>query len=204
MGYTGGLSPVGAKRRFDVEPGETKRMKIDVKSRHYELLIVILFFSSFLCFLFGQWIVGILLAGLGLFSIWKQEKVLKARKRIYSKVSYAGFWVRFGSLTVDVGINFLGLMILFSIFGTVIFNYFQSALLDLLSVFVPIYMLKRWGQSPGKMVMGIKVVKTDFSKLTWLEIFLRQILDVFWCFWDSLKGTSKNSSLGLARTFRSA
>ncbi len=92
---------------------------------------------------------------------------------------YAGFWVRLGSLIVDAGIYSLFLILMHLFFHEDASMPLVSSGFQLGKMAVILYMVKRWGQSPGKMVFGIKIVKTDLTALGWKEVFLRDWNGIF-------------------------
>ncbi len=99
-------------------------------------------------------------------------------------LEYAGFWIRFGAALIDV--IFLAL-ILFIIRYDIIIKFMLSKLP--LTPYIVISALLVWiihiayfvifwawrGQTPGKMITGIKIIRTDSSPLTW-QYALRRYL----------------------------
>lgn len=88
---------------------------------------------------------------------------------------YAGFWLRLGSLLLDL------LILLPMIFLTLYINslsknvFYFTILPNLLFHFwYSIYLVKKYGGTPGKIIAGIKVLKTDGTDVTWREAILRQ------------------------------
>jgi uncharacterized RDD family membrane protein YckC len=91
-------------------------------------------------------------------------------------LEYAGFWIRFGAALIDI--IFLAL-ILFIVRYDIIIKSLSSRLpptpyVAILALFVWIihivYFVVFWawrGQTPGKMITGIKIIRTDSSPLTW-------------------------------------
>jgi uncharacterized RDD family membrane protein YckC len=79
-------------------------------------------------------------------------------------LEYAGFWIRLGAGVID-------LLILGSVSG--IIAYFFPALIVWVTSGVAIsivYWLGFWvwrGQTPGKMAVGVKVIRTDSSPVKW-------------------------------------
>jgi uncharacterized RDD family membrane protein YckC len=79
-------------------------------------------------------------------------------------LEYAGFWLRLGAGVID-------LLILGSVSG--IIAYFFPALIVWVTSGVAIsivYWLGFWvwrGQTPGKMAVGVKVIRTDSSPVKW-------------------------------------
>jgi uncharacterized RDD family membrane protein YckC len=79
-------------------------------------------------------------------------------------LEYAGFWIRLGAGVID-------LLILGSVSGVI--AYFFPALIVWVTSGVAIsivYWLGFWvwrGQTPGKMAVGVKVIRTDSSPVKW-------------------------------------
>ncbi len=87
---------------------------------------------------------------------------------------YAGFWKRLGSLLLDglIVLPFTGLMLFinnieyhyyyFTMIPTLIFTYWYF-----------VYLVQLNGGTPGKIIVGIKIVKSDGEKVTLKEALLR-------------------------------
>lgn len=97
-------------------------------------------------------------------------------------IEFAGFWIRLGAFVIDVII--LGLLVCmipyilgaFALSSPAIFvpNFFL-ALIWLAEI---IYFVGFWewrGQTPGKMVVGIRVIRTDGSSLTLSRALVRYV-----------------------------
>lgn len=97
---------------------------------------------------------------------------------------YAGFWVRLGSMLLD-GIIMLPLIFIFIyINGLSINMYFYTIIPNLLfGVWYNIYLPKKYGGTPGKLIAGIKIIKIDGKSIGWREAILRHsvllVLSVF-------------------------
>lgn len=90
---------------------------------------------------------------------------------------YAGFWIRLGSLLLDflimVPVIFLTLYLnglsknayYFTFLPSLVFHFWYS-----------IYLVKKHGGTPGKLIAGIKILKTNGEDVTWKESILRQIV----------------------------
>lgn len=99
----------------------------------------------------------------------------------------AGFWMRFWAYTVDLIIVWsvngillsplkflndgapidIGLWTLAGVLGTVVlYLYF-------------VVMTKFYGQTIGKMIFGLKVVRKDFDPLTWSDLLFREVVGRF-------------------------
>ena len=102
---------------------------------------------------------------------------------------YVGFWTRFWAYTIDLLVLYAisGILIkpIFRVVGIDISNpsfllfspYKVAALLLLLLYFA--LMTKVFGQTVGKMIMGIKVVAKNGAPLTWGTILFREVFGRF-------------------------
>nr|WP_225435347.1 RDD family protein [Bacillus aerolatus] len=99
-----------------------------------------------------------------------------------SVLHYAGFWMRFWAYLLD-------LIVIGSISRLLVYPLFRAAELDTTSgelfsainiaaaaVFYLYFILmtKRWGQTIGKMVFGLKVISLKSSDLSWQAILFRE------------------------------
>lgn len=109
-----------------------------------------------------------------------------ARKPPEYALEYAGFWVRLGASIVDGVILYaicgLFLALLFGINGD-----FLSILYALAAA--PVFWAMAWllqavyftgfwvwrGQTPGKMLMGVKVIRTDSAPVDWQHALMRYL-----------------------------
>jgi uncharacterized RDD family membrane protein YckC len=140
-----------------------------------------IFFLSSVLFLTSFWYFGLTLVGIGLGIALRQEKIFQSYPGD-SKITYGGFWIRLCSLLIDSAFSFIVFIPLFFAANKIFFMQSINTLSMTLVLLVELYMMKRWGQSPGKMIMGLKVVKTDFKDIGWKEILLRyffQTLNIF-------------------------
>lgn len=94
-------------------------------------------------------------------------------------LEYAGFWIRLGASIIDLIILSI---ILYAIFKLIIFMVPSSIFIIIFS-FVAwlieiVYVVAFWvwrGQTPGKMITGIKIIRTDSSPIDWQYSLLRYI-----------------------------
>lgn len=109
-------------------------------------------------------------------------------------LEYAGFWIRLGAGVIDLLVLILiGGIILF-VSGSPAFL-FIGELIFSFSYFVGFWIWR--GQTPGKMAVGIKIIRTDSSPITWRYALLRcagyivSVMTVFigfiWIAFDSHK-----------------
>ena len=107
---------------------------------------------------------------------------------------YGGFWHRFSALSIDIIILYIFTMILFLIGNLIVPLHYDSMYLTntpsafIYAVFFPyygmsvlvnaayfIYFYGTTGQTPGKKLLGLKVVRTDGKPMTLGIAFLRWV-----------------------------
>lgn len=89
---------------------------------------------------------------------------------------YAGFWPRSGSLLLDFAI-------LFPLSGLVLWGEHYYRLFDvyyllpgvLFGLFYYVYLVKRFGGTPGKLIMSIRIRKLDGGPVGYREAFIRYL-----------------------------
>src|SRR5437899_7752381 len=87
---------------------------------------------------------------------------------------YAGFWRRFGALWLDfiVLLPLTGL----TLWGSEHYRLFYPIYFVpgvIFGLFYSVYLVKRYGGTPGKLIMGIRITKVDGIPVTYREAFLR-------------------------------
>ena len=102
---------------------------------------------------------------------------MKKKPEEYS-LEYAGFWIRLGAAVVD-------LVILIFILSVVLYvcSRFTVAIPFTFKIIMPVSVIisiaysvifSAWrGQTPGKIITGIKVIRTDSSLISWQYALLR-------------------------------
>lgn len=91
-------------------------------------------------------------------------------------MSYAGFWQRFGAFWLDF-IAYIPVII----FSVWLMGKTQAALTIWLlpgaaiGVWFSVYLVKRYGGTPGKLMMGLRIVRVDGSTVGYKEAFLRYL-----------------------------
>ena len=90
---------------------------------------------------------------------------------------YAGFGSRFASLLLDA------LILLPVIFAILYFNsaalnmYFYTIIPSFIfNMWYHIYLPKKYGGTPGKLIMGLQILKLDVYEIGWKEAFLRHLI----------------------------
>lgn len=97
----------------------------------------------------------------------------------YSKHRYAGFWMRFWAFLADLLVVFSINSILLTPFpDTMLFDLWSAqALLRGITFFVYFLMMtKLTSQTLGKMIFGLKVVRTDGKPLQWSDLLFREVI----------------------------
>lgn len=95
---------------------------------------------------------------------------------------YAGFWSRFASLLLDF-IILLPVTALV-IWGSSVFRLFDLYYLipgTVFGLFYSIYLVRRFGGTPGKLIVGIRIRKLDGEPVGYREAFLRYSVDFIFC-----------------------
>ncbi|ERI05311.1 RDD family protein [Aneurinibacillus aneurinilyticus] len=87
---------------------------------------------------------------------------------------YAGFWIRFVAAFID-GILLMAVLYLLGLSSKAPFSseWFIQNILGLLYYIV---LTGVWGQTLGKMIIGVKVVRTDGSTAGWGTVILRETI----------------------------
>jgi uncharacterized RDD family membrane protein YckC len=97
------------------------------------------------------------------------ESGLEKKPREFA-LEYAGFWIRLGAGVID-------LLILGFIAGTIAYFFPAPAIWVTSGVAISVaYWLGFWvwrGQTPGKIAVGIKIIRTDSSPIKWQCVMWR-------------------------------
>ncbi|RVT72757.1 RDD family protein [Flavobacterium sufflavum] len=87
---------------------------------------------------------------------------------------YAGFWVRLGSMLLDGIIMLPIIFIILYVNGLSVNMYFYTIIPNLLfGIWYNIYLPKKYGGTPGKLIAGIKIIKMNGKPIGWKEAILR-------------------------------
>ena len=116
---------------------------------------------------------------------------------------YAGFWLRFGALVLDV-IIMSPLIILYIFINGQSKNacYFTFVVMLLISIGYNVYLVKKIGGTPGKLATRIKIIRTDGKDIGWKEAFLRYSVDLAFVIFIGII-TIKSNSLADDEMFKS-
>jgi len=92
---------------------------------------------------------------------------------------YSGFWSRLGANLLD-GLIILPVSLVFIFINSInMYAYFLTIIPDLIFIFwYNIYLPKRYGGTPGKLIAGLKIVKLDSSSIGWKESVLRYSVNI--------------------------
>lgn len=92
---------------------------------------------------------------------------------------YAGFWLRLGAMLLDV----LILLPVWGLVGYINYQYVDSYYYTLvpsllISFWYGVYLVKRYGGTPGKLLLGITILRIDGNDVTWREAMLRELVTI--------------------------
>lgn len=94
---------------------------------------------------------------------------------------YAGFGSRLGSLLIDTLIYWPFILLIEYINGLSRTNYYFTFLISLSFLFFyHIYCVKKWGGTPGKLIMNIKILKINGKPVEWEQAILRHIVSIIY------------------------
>ena len=96
-----------------------------------------------------------------------------------SAIKYAGFGVRFSAGLIDT-LMLLPIMFLLMYLESLSKTMYYTMIIPNMALFLwfNIYLVKKYGGTPGKIIMKIKIVKTDASDITYKEAFLRSLIAI--------------------------
>lgn len=91
---------------------------------------------------------------------------------------YAGFGVRLGSILLDFVLLIpIALLTVYLNGLNLSFRYFTPLLSFAFSFFYSIYLVRRYGGTPGKLLLGIRIIKISGDDVTWKEAILRELVN---------------------------
>lgn len=94
---------------------------------------------------------------------------------------YAGFWSRLGSMLLDFIISVPFILLIEYINGLSRLNYYFTFILSLSFIFFyHVYCVKRWGGTPGKLIVNIKILRINGRPVDWEQAFLRYIISIIY------------------------
>ena len=96
-------------------------------------------------------------------------------------MQYAGFWRRFGASLIDILILMpIGLFVLWGEAQSRLFQLYYVIPELLFGFWFHVYLVKRYGGTPGKLWLNIKIAKLDGSDIGYKESMLRySVLFIF-------------------------
>jgi uncharacterized RDD family membrane protein YckC len=87
---------------------------------------------------------------------------------------YAGFWIRLGAMLIDFFINIpVVLLVMYLNSLGKEYNYYTILFNLVFSLFYFVYLPERYGGTPGKLGLGLKIIREDGQPIKWKEAFLR-------------------------------
>src|SRR4051812_43822442 len=101
------------------------------------------------------------------------------------QTKYAGFWLRFCSMLLD-GLILSPLLLLIMLNTSRLLMIAIVTLSFCLNVFYEVYLVQRFGGTPGKLILRLRIVKTDGSPATYRQALLRASPDMIFSFLGSI------------------
>ena len=93
---------------------------------------------------------------------------------------YAGFWIRIAAKILDFIVLLPVIGLLLYIDGLSKSAYFYAVVPNLLfGIWFEVYLVKRYGGTPGKLMMGIKIIKNDGADVDWAAACYRYSVELF-------------------------
>ena len=87
---------------------------------------------------------------------------------------YAGFWARFASLFLDTIILLPAIFLILYLNGLGKNIFFYTLVPNFVfGLWYYIYLPKKYGGTPGKLIAGMKIIKLNGESIDWKEAFLR-------------------------------
>jgi len=95
---------------------------------------------------------------------------------------YAGFWKRFWAAIIDliIMVPIVYLYLFVRLKGHKNFTILITLLSSIVFGMYNVFFNARFGGSPGKLAMGIRVTKPDGSRIGWLEAWKRSSVDLLY------------------------
>lgn len=92
------------------------------------------------------------------------------------QLRYAGFWSRLGALLLDVLIMLpLSALVLWGSERYRLFDLYYFVPGTLFSLFYGVYLVRRFGGTPGKLIVGVRIRKVSGEPVGYREAFLRYL-----------------------------
>ena len=101
------------------------------------------------------------------------ERIDQEKGRLSEPLRCAGFWPRFASLLLDGFIMAPIGLLAFWMPTPRFLALFYFLLIFLLALFCEVYLVRRWGGTPGKLVMDLRILRTDGRPVGYREATLR-------------------------------
>jgi uncharacterized RDD family membrane protein YckC len=91
-------------------------------------------------------------------------------------LEYAGFWPRLGALLLDLLIMLpLTALVLWCSERYRLFNLYYFVPSVLFGLFYGVYLVRRFGGTPGKLIVGVRIRKVNGEAVGYREAFLREL-----------------------------
>jgi uncharacterized RDD family membrane protein YckC len=105
------------------------------------------------------------------------KKVIPLKLEGVSENIYGGFGTRLGSLLIDIVILSPMIALMHYLHSLdKIYNIVTSVLFLILGFGFQVYLTQKYGGTPGKILLGIKILKLDGQNIGWKEAFMRYLI----------------------------
>ncbi|PAQ16582.1 hypothetical protein CD798_00395 [Bacillaceae bacterium SAOS 7] len=112
------------------------------------------------------------------------EPLVEEKSPYVTTPHYAGFWMRFWAYLIDlIVIGSISRLIIYPVFRLLEVDIHVSGMFEPINVATAavfylyfIIFTKYWGQTVGKMVLGLKVVSLNDPQLSWQTVLVRELL----------------------------
>jgi uncharacterized RDD family membrane protein YckC len=93
-----------------------------------------------------------------------------------NELRYAGFWPRLGAFLLDslIGIPIIAIL-LWGSYNLRLFDLYSIIPSNLFGLFYGVYLVRRYGGTPGKLIMGIRIRKLSGEPVGYREALLRYL-----------------------------
>jgi len=106
-----------------------------------------------------------------------KEELLPTTFPEISDEVYAGFWIRTAAQLLDFMITIPVVGLVFYLNGLSKSAYFYMILPNLIfHVLFYVYLVKQYGGTPGKLIMGIKIIRKDGDDVNWHDATMRYLV----------------------------
>jgi len=109
-----------------------------------------------------------------------QNKIIPLKIEGINDRIYSSFWSRLGANLLDMLIIIPFSILIIYLNSINLYLYLFTVIPNLIFIlWYNIYLPKKHGGTPGKLIVGLKIVKLNSSSISWKESFLRHSVNLF-------------------------